>query len=313
MTTRRATALPTLAVTASAVMWGLKSGLTGDWISLAVYTFGAVVLLPVALTRWKRLAAGGLDLLVIALCLGVALTAWNHAVLTGEVVRVVLLFYLCPVWATGFARIILKEPVSPVRGLSILLGLGGAAVVLGFEGGVPLPRAEGEWMAVFAGVLFALAATYARKAEGCTGFDKTFATFAAAVPVALLFILVVPVGAAPTPGQFLDALPLLTGATVVWLLPQTWLVLWGAERLDPGRVTRCRGVGSAAPRPGGYHRGPRRRLGAAPPDRLIGIGRRLGLRGNVGLVPVGALRHRRAPLAAARARCARAPGGQRVS
>jgi drug/metabolite transporter (DMT)-like permease len=246
MTTRRATALPTLAVTASAVMWGLwwiplraldKGGLTGDWISLAVYTFGAVVLLPVAVARRKRLAAGGLDLLVIALCLGVALTAWNHAVLTGEVVRVVLLFYLCPVWATGFARIILKEPVSPVRGLSILLGLGGAAVVLGFEGGVPLPRAEGEWMAVFAGVLFALAATYARKAEGCTGFDKTFATFAAAVPVALLFILVVPVGAAPTPGQFLDALPLLTGATVVWLLPQTWLVLWGAERLDPGRVT----------------------------------------------------------------------------
>jgi drug/metabolite transporter (DMT)-like permease len=246
MRTRHAGALPALTVAGSAVMWGLwwvplraldQAGLVGDWASLVLYALAAAILLPVAVRRRRRLADGGAELLVVGLSLGVALTAWNHAVLTGEVVRVVLLFYLCPVWATGFARLILKEPVSPIRALSIGLGLSGAAVVLGFAGGVPLPRVEGEWMAVLASVLFALGATYARKAKGSASFEKTFASFAAAVPASGLFLLLAPVEALPAAGQIAGALPLAMAATLLWLLPQTWLMIWGAERLDPGRVT----------------------------------------------------------------------------
>ncbi|MFQ5954876.1 MAG: EamA family transporter, partial [Kiloniellales bacterium] len=238
--------MPALAVAASAVLWGLwwiplrelaGSGFTGDWVSLALYALGAAVLLPVALARRARLAAGGSDLVVIGLCLGIALTAWNHALLTGEVVRVVLLFYLCPIWATGFAFIILNQRVGAVRVLAIGLGLSGALVVLGVEAGAPLPRGSAEWMAIAAGVLFALGATYTRKAEHCGGFEKTFVSFVAAALAALILITVAPAGHAPVPASLTRALPLLVGATALWLLPQTWLLIWGAERLDPGRVS----------------------------------------------------------------------------
>jgi drug/metabolite transporter (DMT)-like permease len=246
VTVRNATTLPALAVAASAVAWGLwwipvrtlaAAGLGGDWVSLAVYTLAAALLLPVAVARRARIAAGGIELLLIGLCLGVALTAWNRAVLTGEVVRVVLLFYLCPIWATGFARVILRQPVRGQRALAIGLGLAGAAVVLGFEGGMPLPRAEGEWFALAAGVLFALAATLTRRAGEGGGFEKTFTAFAAAAVSACALLVLAPVGTAPAPAELWRALPLLAGITVLWLLPQTWSVIWGAERLDPGRVS----------------------------------------------------------------------------
>ncbi len=246
MTVRNATMLPAFAVAASAMAWGVwwipvralaAAGLSGDWVSLAVYMLAVALLLPLAVARRARFAAGGIELLAIGLCLGFALTAWNRAVLTGELVRVVLLFYLCPIWATGYAREILRQPVRGQRALAIGLGLAGAAVVLGFEGGMPLPRAEGEWFALAAGVLFALAATLTRRGGDGGGFEKTFAAFAAAAVSACVLLVVAPVGAAPAAAELWRALPLLAGIAVLWLLPQTWLLIWGAERLDPGRVS----------------------------------------------------------------------------
>ncbi len=246
MATGNAALRPALAVAAAAVLWGLwwvpvralaEGGFTGDWVSLALYGLGVAVLLPVALARRARLAAGGADLLVIGLCFGVALTVWNHALLTGEVVRVVLLFYLCPIWATGFALVILHQPVGLPRVAAIGLGLAGAVVVLGLEGGAPLPRAGAEWMAIAAGVLFALGATITRKATHCGSFEKIFLSFLVAVVTALVLIGVAPAGTAPASAGLAHALPLLVGVTALWLLPQTWLLIWGAERLDPGRVS----------------------------------------------------------------------------
>jgi len=246
MSVRNATMLPALAVAASAMAWGVwwipvrslaAAGLSGDWVSLAVYVLGAAILLPVAVARRAWTAAGGIELLMIGLCLGVALTAWNRAVLTGEVVRVVLMFYLCPIWATGFAWFLLKQRVGGLRLLAIGLGLTGAAVVLGFEGGMPLPRAEGEWLGLAAGFLFALATTLTRKGGDRGGLEKIFAAFMVAALTAVVFLVLAPVGAAPAPVDLWRLLPLLAGVTVLWLLPQSWLIIWGAQRMDPGRVS----------------------------------------------------------------------------
>ena len=158
--------LPALAVAGSAVLWGLwwlplrwlaAGELPGDWSSLAIYGAATLVLLPVAWHRRRRLRAGGIPLLLIGLSFGTVLTFWNHGVLVGEVVRVTLLFYLAPVWATGFAWLLLGERPGARRLVSILMGLGGAAVILGFEGGFPLPRSEGDWFGLVSGLLFSMA------------------------------------------------------------------------------------------------------------------------------------------------------------
>ena len=245
MTTRGGeTALPALAVAGSALFWGLwwlplralaERGLPGGWASLAVYAVAAAVLVPVAWTRRARLRAGGWNLFWTGFLFGVVLVLWNHAVLVGEVVRVVLLFYLAPVWATLFAFILLNQRIGPARVLAIVLGLSGAAVVLGFEAGLPLPGSLGDWLGLLSGIIFALSVTVARKAPEIAGLDRTFVSFACAALVAVPLALAT--GPAPSGAEMVRVLPLAAVVGLFFIVPATWLVLWGAAHLDPGRVS----------------------------------------------------------------------------
>jgi drug/metabolite transporter (DMT)-like permease len=239
------TGLPALAVTFSAVFWGLwwlplrwfaERGLSADWANLAIYAAAAALLVPFAWARIPTMRAGGWNLLATTAMFGVVLVLWNYALLLGEVVRVVLLFYLTPVWATVLAFFLLREPIGLLRGLAIVLGLSGAAVVLGFEGGPPLPRTAGDWLGLLSGLLFALAMTLTRKSAFDAGFERTFLTFVFAAVAAAVLVLF-GVTAAPTGRGILAAAPLAAVIAIAWVLPGTWLVLWAASRLDPGRVT----------------------------------------------------------------------------
>ena len=235
---------PMAAIAVSAVLWGLwwlpvrwlaTAGLPGAWGSVAVYGLATVLLLPVAWRRRRALAAGGWMLLAIGLSFGAVLTLWNLAVLTGDVVRVVLLFYLAPIWATGLAWLVLGERPGASRLVSVVLGLSGAATVLGFAGGLPLPRSAADWLGLLCGLLFALSATLTRKAEVLDGRDTGFAALASAAAIALVLVWALP-GSPPAAAVLGAALPVAGLLALAWLLPQTWLVLWGAARLDPARV-----------------------------------------------------------------------------
>jgi drug/metabolite transporter (DMT)-like permease len=236
--------LPALAVAGSALVWGLwllpiraldERGLPGGWASLAVYAVAAAVLVPFAWAQRARLRAGGWNLFWTGFLFGVVLVLWNHAVLVGEVVRVVLLFYLAPVWATLFALVLLNQRIGPARVLAIVLGLSGAAVVLGFEAGLPLPGSLGDWLGLLSGIIFALSVTVARKAPEASGLDRTFVSFACAALVAVPMALAA--GPGPSGEAMAHALPLAAAIGLLWVLPGTWLLLWGAAHLDPGRVS----------------------------------------------------------------------------
>jgi drug/metabolite transporter (DMT)-like permease len=238
----RAPWLPAAAVALSASLWGLwwlplralaDAGLTGPALNAALYGIASVVLLPSYWRRRARLAAGGSLLLGAGGLFGAALVSWNLALILGEVVRVTLLFYLAPVWATLLAVALLREPVGRLRVVSVLLGLAGAAVLLGFAHGLPLPRSPGDWLGLAAGVLFALSVTLVRKGEATSGLELTMVSFAAAALLSLLLLLVTPQPSGPI------ALSVLAFAALaaLALLPCTWLLLWGARFLEPGRVS----------------------------------------------------------------------------
>jgi drug/metabolite transporter (DMT)-like permease len=229
-------------VALSASLWGLwwlplralaDAGLTGAAVNAALYGIACLVMLPWFWRRRDRIATGGLLLLGAGGLFGAALVSWNLALILGEVVRVTLLFYLAPVWATLLAVALLREAVGGLRVFSVVLGLAGAAVLLGFGAGLPLPRSLGDWLGLSAGVLFALSVTLVRKGEGISGLEQTMVSFAAAALLSLLLLAAtppsVPVGAALFVWAALAAL--------AWLLPCTWLLLWGASFLDPGRVS----------------------------------------------------------------------------
>ena len=238
------TLVPSLVVAGSGVLWGVwwiplrwleSSGLRGDWAGVALVGVATAVLAPFMLRDRGRLRRGGRDLLLIGLFSGVAFAAWNHALIAGDVVRVTLLFYLSPIWGTALGALLFRDPVRLLRAVSILLGLAGAAVVLGLESGVPLPRSSAEWLALASGLLFAFAAVSSRRALGVGGLEKTFLNCVFAGIATLGLALLLPAGPLPA-GLSLDrsALPLL--ACLAWQIPVTWMLLWGAARLDAGRV-----------------------------------------------------------------------------
>ncbi len=238
----RATLLPAAAIAFSAILWGLwwlplralaETGLSGAAANAALYTTAALALAPLGWLRRAELRRGGLLLLAAAGLFGLALVTWNLALIFGQVVRVTLLFYLAPVWATLLACLVLGERIAPVRVVSVLLGIGGAMVLLGFADGLPLPRSAGDWLGLATGVLFALSITLVRKGQGIDGRDQTLVAFAVAALLSLAMLLVWPVADGPP----LAALGWAALASMVWLLPLTWLLLWGAGHLDPGRVS----------------------------------------------------------------------------
>lgn len=239
----RWSASPPTIVAVAAVFWGLwwlplraLQGLVGpdvgpSALNLWLYAVAAVVLLPVLWARRGRLAIGGVPLGVAAVLFGLAIIAWNGALQTGQVVRVTLLFYLAPIWRTLLERIVLGEPVGGRRLVAIALGFGGALVLLA-DGWPPVPRALGDWLGLGAGMVFAGSATAARygRVDGRALTALSFLTAAVVAGAAAVFVADRP--AVPT----LAALGAVAGVSLLWLVPVTWALLWGAGRLDPGRL-----------------------------------------------------------------------------
>ncbi len=159
---------PVLAVAfllVNAFVWGVSwwpfrqleaRGLHSLWATTIIYCLAVALILA-----WKRDAFSHLvrrpGLWWLALGAGLTNAFFNWAVTIGDVVRVVLLFYLMPVWAVILAKLILREPIRPAALLRIALALIGAGLVLTPEGQqLPIPTNLAEWLAIAGGASFAL-------------------------------------------------------------------------------------------------------------------------------------------------------------
>lgn len=131
------------------------------------------------------------SLWVLVLAAGSTNAAFNWAVSIGDVVRVVLLFYLMPIWAVLLARLLLKERITAAVVLRLLLALSGAAVVLwppGLQGSggpaLPLPRSLADWLGVAGGFFFALNNVMLRRESHRSEEGRAMAMFVGGVVVA---------------------------------------------------------------------------------------------------------------------------------
>jgi drug/metabolite transporter (DMT)-like permease len=162
---RRAGWLPALALTLNAFTWGVSwwpfrqlqaLGLHPLWATVFIYTLSVVAITCWQPRAWLELARTPV-LWVLVLASGTTNAAFNWGVTVGDVVRVVLLFYLMPLWAVLLARVLLGERLTVAAGVRVLMALAGAAVVLWPEqGGWPLPSTLPEALGVVGGFSFAL-------------------------------------------------------------------------------------------------------------------------------------------------------------
>ena len=169
--------------------------------------------------------------------LGIALYA--ESLLRGEIAKVVILFYLCPIWGTIFARFILKHSFTLKRIISIMLGLIGLEIIVGFEKGIVLPSTTVEWIALLAGLMWAMSMTIFNLAKTTSGFEKTSLTVFL-IPFIFLFLCFIPGGRnLVIPDSLLSFHPIYIWMilfAIIWLLPSILLTYFSVEVLDPGRI-----------------------------------------------------------------------------
>ncbi len=243
--TTRSTLLPSLAVAGSGLIWGRwwmplrnleAAGLAGNWANLAVYALAAALTAPLAFAARRGLDGRLRDLLIIGLFSGLSMILWNYALLTGNIVRVTLLFYLAPVWCTALSLIVFKEPVRAIRLLTIVGGLAGAAVLVGIEKGAAAPLSAADGLSLLSSLFFAVMTIYIRKAGAAVGgWEKTFVATAVAAVIALLAVTLLPEGRTPSLATVAGAVPALL-LCMVWQVVLLALFMWGSAYLESGRV-----------------------------------------------------------------------------
>jgi drug/metabolite transporter (DMT)-like permease len=166
--------------------WLQERGLHALWATVLVY---AVAVLLISL--WQPRAWSHLwrtpSLWWLVLVSGTTNAAFNTAVTIGDVVRVVLLFYLMPLWAVMLARMLLGERLTALAALRVGLALAGAAIVLwpADGSGWPVPTTTAEALALLGGFTFALNNVMLRREAHRPESARALAMFAGGTLVSL--------------------------------------------------------------------------------------------------------------------------------
>ncbi|MBA1147534.1 DMT family transporter [Ectothiorhodospiraceae bacterium WFHF3C12] len=242
----RTTALATLIVIVTGVLWGVywlpvrrlaELDLPGAWGTLAIVAAATFLLTPLAIWRRRRLArADRLAMVSVALG-GTAFVLYSVGLVYGRVAIIILLFFLTPVWSTLIGHYVMGWPTPRLRLAAIVVGIAGLAIMLGADGGTPLPRGAGEWLALISGVLWSIATTGIRS-KAALGPSEAAFVFAGG---AFAGALVLAPALAPWPtGIAMQDLGQAVGWAVVagglWWGASIASLMWATARLEPARV-----------------------------------------------------------------------------
>jgi drug/metabolite transporter (DMT)-like permease len=185
---------PGLALMFNAFVWGVswwpfrqleRVGLHPLAATALIYLLAVVVIACWRPRAWREVLAHP-ALWVLVLASGTTNAAFNWAVTIGDVVRVVLLFYLMPLWAVLLARVLLHERLTRLALVRVALALAGAMVILwpADGGGWPVPRTLPEWLGVVGGFSFALNNVMLRREAARSEGARALAMFSGGALVA---------------------------------------------------------------------------------------------------------------------------------
>ncbi|MEQ8666662.1 MAG: DMT family transporter [Rhodospirillales bacterium] len=235
-------------VVLAAGSWGLywvpqrafeQAGMTGGWGTLAQSVGCVLLLLPVAVWRWRRGDQTGLDLPVFGLLMGGGFVCYANSLLLTDVVRALLLFYLVPVWATLIEIVFLKRRQGWRRSISLSLSLIGVWIVLGKDAGLPLPENLGDWLAITGGAVFAggVARADAMKIDSVFPVLFAFFVYGSVVAIAQAAFFGVSIGPVPSADAWFALLPWLALFCLVFFIPTMAMTAWAPQHVGTGLVS----------------------------------------------------------------------------
>ena len=191
--------LPIAALSLNALVWGLSwwplrtlhaEGLHPLWTTACVFTAAWI-----GITLWRPHAWQGLkqqpELWWLLVASGLTNVGFNWAVSTGDVVRVVLLFYLMPTWSLLLAWWLLGERPRPAALARMGLALVGVVLVLKTpDVDWPVPQSLPDVLALLAGLCFALTNVLLLRLQHTPEASRMVAMFGGGALMAVLCAMV---------------------------------------------------------------------------------------------------------------------------
>ena len=234
--------LPLTILTFSAAMWGITwwplkqfgaAGLSGPQISLVSYGLVGLAGLPLLLRERHVWRSQIRLLLLLALFGGWANASFVYALMVGDVVRVMLLFYLAPVWSVIGGHLFLHEILTKRRLLAVLISIFGAFLVIGGSNAWVTPLSVADLLALSAGLAFAANNIVTRAAHSIPIAAKTIAVF---IGCGIISALMVWQQNAVAPEVSPELALLLIAFGFGWLGLATFATQYGVSHMQAGRA-----------------------------------------------------------------------------
>jgi len=236
--------LPVLTLLVASVLWGLtwlplkhfgEHGVEGAVVTLFAHGTVGLLSLPLLVTRYALYRHRLREMAVLVFFGGLANISFAAAIVSGDVMRVMVLFYLLPAWGVLGGRFVLGERIDRHRALSLVFALGGALLVLGGPAVFSAPPTFVDLLAVVSG--FALAANNVifRKLEDVAISTKVSAMFAGSLAWAFAVVVF---GLSPVPRGVDTAIWVeVVVFGLVWILLATAGTLYGVHHMEAGRAS----------------------------------------------------------------------------
>jgi drug/metabolite transporter (DMT)-like permease len=234
---------PVLMAFLAAVLWGLwwapiryleGLGLDGAWGSVAM-TAGAAL----AVGGWMLFTGARAGLaphaLAGAVLVGAAVTTYSAALVIGDVIRAVLLFYLAPAWGRLIEWAFMGQRWQWDSTLALAASLGGGYLVLGGDVSAAAVGA-GDVLAVLSGMAWAGGAALVFTGPRACPRSLTLATALAATAIGLA-VIAFDTTAGFAGGATAAGMGAGAGFGAAYVLPILFLTLWSAQRLSPAVIS----------------------------------------------------------------------------
>lgn len=234
--------LPVIILMGASILWGLSwlplkyiNEMGVDGVTLIFLTYGLLTLLlsPLLFKYKSLLLKHKSALFLIALLGGGANLTFTYSLIHGDVIRVMVLFYLLPVWGVLGGKFFLKESVDSWRYLGVVLAISGAFIILGGFKAFESPPSWIDLIALFSGLLFAMNNIMFRVAQDIPVSSKVTMTFLGCFVFSgfILFGFTQDISLAFE----LNVWMIIIAYAVAWLLIANIGSQWGVTHMEAGR------------------------------------------------------------------------------
>lgn len=153
-----------------------------DFAAIGLISFFSCIAATVIAIAFRDFKAADIrNNLIVGVGFGLSMVLYFAGVLISDVIRVIFLFYLLPVWTTIFAKLIYGEPIGLLRTAAIGLALFGLSLLLNEGTGFPFPQNAGDFCGLSAGIIWGLCLVFIRGKRTVGAFANTVAIFAFAL------------------------------------------------------------------------------------------------------------------------------------